>query len=81
MIYYSYQILTNNIASIFYIRELSLLSIDEYVISYQDKADYRTISSLKKIAECSQAMIQYILTTSISLSKENELLLYNNTHY
>ena len=25
-------------------------------------------------------MIQYILTTSITLSKENELILYNNTH-
>lgn len=55
---------------------------EKYFVTYQDIDDYRvdTVKILKEIVDSSQKMIDYILTTNIALSKENEIILYNNTH-
>lgn len=81
LIDYSYKILSNCISTIFFVRELTLLSMDGYIITYQDNNNYRkdVIDNLKNIGETTQNMIEHILTTFISLNKENEKIFYHNT--
>ena len=74
LIQYSYQLLCNCVYSIYFIRELTLLSMDEYSVTYQDMSTFwdNTISSLSEISVQSQEYTEYILTSFASLSPENE---------
>ena len=81
LIHDSYKLLMNCAYSIFYTREMILLAIPQYIITYQDKDLYYddTLSALKDLATQSQNFTDKILTASASLNKEHELSLYNTT--
>ena len=81
LIHDSYKLLMNCAYSIFYTREMILLAIPEYDITYQNKDLYYddTLNALKELATQSQNFTDKILTASASLSKEHELSLYNST--
>ena len=81
LIQYSYQLLCNCVYSIYFIRELTLLSMDEYSVTYQDMSNFwdNTISSLSEISVQSQEYTEYILTSFASLSPENKKKIYNDT--
>ena len=81
LIHDSYNLLLNCAYSIFFTRELVLLAIPKYDITYQNKEAYHeeTLTALKELSTQSQNYTNKILTTSASLSKEHELMLYNTT--
>lgn len=82
LIQYSFQMLLNCVYSIYFTRELTLLSISEYTITYQDDNEYLkdTVALIKELYEDQQRMTDYIITSSITLSKSAEQQIYEKTY-
>ena len=74
----SYLLLLSDAYLVYYIREMTLLSMNEYEVNYLDPNIYRedTVNSLKNLCLTAQSYTDYILSTSSKLSKENEEKLY-----
>lgn len=82
LIQYSFQMLLNCVYSIYFTRELTLLSMDEYTVTYQDTDEYLkdTVSLIKELYQNQQSMTDYIITSSIKLSKSAEQQIYEKTY-
>ena len=67
----SYLLLLSDAYLVYYIREMTLLSMNEYEVNYLDPNIYRedTVNSLKNLCLTAQSYTDYILSTSSKLSK------------
>ena len=82
LIQYSFQMLLNCVYSIFYTRELTLLSFPNYTITFQNDQKYlqETFDFIKNLYEEQQHMTDHIVTTSVPLSEKANQKIYGKTY-
>ena len=81
LIYYSSTLIINTVYSIFHTRELILLNNPKYTNIYQDRSDYikNNTNSLLNLFAVSHQLLTNIITTSLTISTENDAILNNST--